>query len=207
MSAETMLHFLNNCTPEEKFGFRVVTQCAPVLKGVKISNLITMKPGGWRKIRAYLKKSRIICIPPYADAEKEVLFLYRYEQLERHLKNREVREFLRSCGYESFEVASVLVRLRRRYRLYAGISKEFPHELGVLLGYPVGDVQGFIDNRGENSLTSRYWKVYQNPKEAEKIFDLYDRVKEQALKEIMCGRTLSHVAVSAAIPSLCRRTM
>lgn len=196
MSAETMLHFLNNCTPEEKFGFRVVTQCAPVLKGVKISNLITMEPGGWRKIRAYLKKSRIICIPLYADAEKEVLFLYRYEQLERHLKNREVREFLRSCGYESFEVASVLVRLRRRYQLYAGISKEFPHELGVLLGYPVGDVQGFIDNRGENSLTSRYWKVYQNPKEAEKIFDLYDRVKEQALKEIMCGRTLSHVAVS-----------
>ena len=196
MSAETMLHFLNNCTPEEKFGFRVVTQCAPVLKGVKISNLITMKPGGWRKIRAYLKKSRIICIPLYADAEKEVLFLYRYEQLERHLKNREVREFLRSCGYESFEVASALVRLRRRYQLYAGISKEFPHELGVLLGYPVGDVQGFIDNRGENSLTSRYWKVYQNPKEAEKIFDLYDRVKEQALKEIMCGRTLSHVAVS-----------
>mgnify|MGYP005945215475 FL=1 len=196
MSAETMLHFLNNCTPEEKFGFRVVTQCAPVLKGVKISNLITMKPGGWRKIRAYLKKSRIICIPLYADAEKEVLFLYRYEQLERHLKNREVREFLRGCGYESFEVASVLVRLRRRYQLYAGISKEFPHELGVLLGYPVGDVQGFIDNRGENSLTSRYWKVYQNPKEAEKIFDLYDRVKEQALKEIMCGRTLSHVAVS-----------
>lgn len=196
MSAETMLHFLNNCTPEEKFGFRVVTQCAPVLKGVKISNLITMKPGGWRKIRAYLKKSRIICTPLYADAEKEVLFLYRYEQLERHLKNREVREFLRSCGYESFEVASVLVRLRRRYQLYAGISKEFPHELGVLLGYPVGDVQGFIDNRGENSLTSRYWKVYQNPKEAEKIFDLYDRVKEQALKEIMCGRTLSHVAVS-----------
>lgn len=196
MSAETMLHFLNNCTPEEKFGFRVVTQCAPVLKGVKISNLITMKPGGWRKIRAYLKKSRIICIPLYADAEKEVLFLYRYEQLERHLKNREVREFLRGCGYESFEVASVLVRLRRRYRLYAGISKEFPHELGVLLGYPVGDVQGFIDNRGENSLTSRYWKVYQNPKEAERIFDLYDRVKEQALKEIMCGQTLSHVAVS-----------
>lgn len=196
MSAETMLHFLNNCTPEEKFGFRVVTQCAPVLKGVKISNLITMKTGGWRKIRAYLKKSRIICIPLYADAEKEVLFLYRYEQLEQHLKNREVREFLRGCGYESFEVASVLVRLRRRYRLYAGISKEFPHELGVLLGYPVGDVQGFIDNRGENSLTSRYWKVYQNPKEAERIFDLYDRVKEQALKEIMCGRTLSHVAVS-----------
>ena len=148
MSAETMIHFLNHCTSEEKFGFRVVTQCAPVLKGVKISNLITMKPGGWRKIRAYLKKSRIICIPLYADAEKEVLFLYRYEQLERHLKNREVCEFLRSCGYDRFDVASILARLKRRYQRYAGISEEFPHELGVLLGYPVGDVQGFIANLG-----------------------------------------------------------
>ena len=125
MSAETMLHFLNNCTPEEKFGFRVVTQCAPVLKGVKISNLITMKPGGWHKIRAYLKKSRIICIPLYADAEKEVLFLYRYEQLERHLKNREVQEFLKSCGYDRFDVASVLARLRRRYQRYAEYPKSF----------------------------------------------------------------------------------
>lgn len=196
MSAETMLHFLNNCTAEEKFGFRVVTQCAPVLKGVKISNLITMKPGCWRKIRTYLKKSRIICIQLYADREKEVLFLYRYEQLERHLSLREVREFLMSCGYDRFDVASVLSRLRRRYQRYAVTQKEFPHELGVLLGYPVGDVQGFIANRGENSLTSRYWKVYQNPKEAEKIFDLYDRVKEQALREIMCGRSLSYVAVS-----------
>lgn len=196
MSAETMLHFLNNCTPEEKFGFRVVTQCAPVLKGVKISNLITMKPGGFRKIRAYLKKSRIICIPLYADAEKEVLFLYRYDRLEQHLKRNDVREFLKSCGYERFDVASVLARLRRRYQRYAGTTREFPHELGVLLEYPVADVRGFIANRGENSLTSRYWKVYQNPAEAEKTFDLYDRVKEQALREIMCGRNLSYVAVS-----------
>ena len=77
--------------------------------------------------------------PALRRCRKEVLFLYRYEQLERHLKNREVQEFLKSCGYDRFDVASVLARLRRRYQRYAGISKEFPHELGVLLGYPVGD--------------------------------------------------------------------
>ena len=61
MSAETMLHFLNNCTPEEKFGFRVVTQCAPVLKGVKISNLITMKPGGFKEEQNYLHPALCRC--------------------------------------------------------------------------------------------------------------------------------------------------
>ena len=142
MSAETMLHFLNNCTPEEKFGFRVVTQCAPVLKGVKISNLITMKPGGWRKIRAYLKKSRIICIPLYADAEKEVLFLYRYEQLERHLKNREVREFLRSCGYESFDDRRVfhIIIITRIY--LHGRRKR--NTMGNVLRFPVCFVSIYI---------------------------------------------------------------
>ncbi len=46
---------------------------------------------------------RRIIIPLYADAEKEVLFLYRYEQLERHLKNREVQGILKSCGYDRFD--------------------------------------------------------------------------------------------------------
>ena len=196
MSAETMLSFLQNCTPEARLGFKVATQCAPVLKGVKISNLITVKKGSWLQIRYFLKKSRIICIPLYTDKEKEVLFLYRSEQLEAHLKRPEVRGFLQQYGYEAFEVAAVIKQLRQRYRQYAGGGMEFPHELGVLLEYPVGDVEGFIANHGENSLTVRYWKVYENPQEAERIFRLYDEAKEQALKEIINGYPLHQVVVS-----------
>lgn len=196
MSAETMLSFLQNCTPEAKLGFQVVNQCAPVLKGVKISNLITLRPGGWLQIRKYLRKSRIICVPLYIDGEKEVLFLYRYDRLEAHLKRPDVRQFLQQLGYESFQIADVLKQLRRRYQQYAGVGREFPHELGVLLEYPVADVEGFIKNRGENSLAVRYWKVYQNLQEAERIFRMYDEAKEQALKEIINGYPLCQVAVS-----------
>lgn len=196
MSAETMLSFLQNCTPEAKLGFQVVNQCAPVLKGVKISNLITLRPGGWMQIRKYLRKSRIICVPLYIDREKEVLFLYRYDRLEAHLKRPDVRQFLQQLGYESFQIADVLKQLRRRYQQYAGVGREFPHELGVLLEYPVADVEGFIKNRGENSLAVRYWKVYQNLQEAERIFRMYDEAKEQALKEIINGYPLCQVAVS-----------
>ena len=99
MPAETMLMYLQNCGPEGRLGFQVAVQCAPVLKDVKISNLITVKPGGWHKIRADLKKSRIICVPLYMDKEKEVLFLYRYMRLDNFLRQKSVRRFLRNYGY------------------------------------------------------------------------------------------------------------
>lgn len=195
MSAETMLAFLKDCSPEGRLGFQVAVQCAPVLKGVKVSNLMTVKPGQWHQIRARLRKSRIICILLYADARREVLFLYRYEQMAALLGQKKVRSFLAEYGYTAFDVAAVFKRLRRRYQQYAGGVLEFPHELGVLLEYPVEDVEGFIRNRGENSLAARYWKVYHNPQEAERTFQIYDAAKEQALMEIVGGSALDEVAV------------
>lgn len=195
MSVETMLSFLQSCGPEGRLGFQVAVQCAPVLKNVKISNLMTGKPGSWQRIRKELKKSRIICIPLYMDQDKEVLFLYRYHRLENHLQREEVSGFLCYFGYEEYKIAAVLRRLRERYRQYAGEGGPFPHELGVLLEYPVEDVEGFIVNQGRNSLTARYWKVYHNQQEAERIFHLYDEAKERALWEIVQGFPLCRVAV------------
>ena len=194
MSVETMISFLNTCSPEGRLGFQVAVQCAPVLKGVKISNLITVKPGEWLEIRERLKTSQVICIPLYQGWEKEVLFLYRYNQLERHLKIESVRTFLQDQGYEDCRVAPVLGRLRQRYRQFAGMGGEFLHELGVLLEYPVEDVKGFIANQGRNSLMTRYWKVYHNKPEAERIFRIYDEAKEQGLWEIVQGASLGKVA-------------
>lgn len=196
MSAETMLTFLRNCTPEERLGFQVVIQCAPVLKGIKISNMISVEAGTWRRIRRYLQGCKVICVLLYADGKKEVLYLYRYEMLERHLRQKKVRTFLMQYGYQLFDVANVLARLRNRYQRYAGAGKEFPHELGILLEYPVEDVEGFIANQGQNSLMVKYWKVYHDREHAEKIFRMYDEAKETAMEEILNGYPLAKVAVS-----------
>lgn len=39
-------------------------------------------------------------------------------------------------------------------------SADFPHEIGVFLGYPLGDVVGFIENRGKNFTCCGCWKSY-----------------------------------------------
>lgn len=195
MSVETMLSFLQSCDPEGRLGFQVAVQCAPVLKGVKISNLMTARPGSRQYIREGLKQSRVICVPLYQDREKEVLFLYRFDRLNEHLRKRQVQGFLRRCGYEDCGIAEVLKLLRQRYRQFHAAGGDFPHELGVLLEYPVEDVEGFIANQGQNSLMTRYWKVYHNRQEAERVFHMYDEAKEQALREIVQGSSLGEVTV------------
>lgn len=170
-------------------------QCAPVLKGIKAANLVTARPGNWRFVRQELTGCRVICALIYADAGKEVLFLYRYGLLEQHLKNRQVRVFLEGYGYQATDVAGVLKRLGRRYQRYVGLGEEFPHELGVILGYPVADVEGFIANRGRNSLLSGYWKVYQNREYARRVFQSYDEAKEAVARELLEGYSLAATAL------------
>lgn len=195
MSEDTMLSFLDSCNQEQRLRFQIAAQCAPVLKGIKASNLITVKPGGFNQLRRHLKKSRVICVLLYADAEREVLFLFRYELLEQLLIHPKVRRFLAGFGYRTFAIGGVLSLLVKRYRRYKGAEADFPHELGVLLEYPVEDVEGFILNQGKNSLLTKYWKVYHNQEYAERIFRMYDEAKEAAMGEIVNGYSLERVAV------------
>lgn len=196
MSAAEILSYLTRCTTRQRLEFQLVMQCAPVLKNVKVSNLLTVRAGEWQQVCEELRDSRIIAILLYADGRREVVFCCRYEQLEAYLMRPEVRGFLWDCGYgrKLYDVASVVRRLRRRYQQYAGAGKEFPHELGVLLGYPVEDVRGFIANGGQGGLLSGYWKVYGDVEGAKQKFRVYDEAKECALQELMSGWPLRRVA-------------
>lgn len=196
MSAETMLTFLDQCSLESRLGFQVASHCAPVLKGIKISNIMTAERGTWKRLVRSLKGSKILCSLLSAYGGREVLLLYRYEKLREHLLKEQVQRFLESCGYEDFGVAAVIIRLRKRYAEYVKNRQGFPHELGVILEYPVEDVKGFIENNGKNCLLEKYWKVYHDRERAERIFAWYDEARELAMEEIMAGYRLSQIAVS-----------
>ena len=196
MSAETMLAFLDQCSLESRLGFFVASHCAPVLKGIKISNIMTAERGTWKRLVRSLKGSNILCVLLSAQGGREVLLLYRYEKLREHLMKEQVRKFLESQGYDDIRVPAVITRLRKQYAEYVRNRQGFPHELGVILEYPVEDVKGFIENRGKNCLLEKYWKVYHHREKAEKIFAWYDEARELAMEEIMAGYRLNQIAVS-----------
>ncbi|MBT9774972.1 DUF3793 family protein [Clostridium sp. MCC353] len=196
LSADMILNYLGQCDKERKLEFHIVCQCAPVLKGVKISNIVTVAAGAWKTVKRTLAESRIICVPLFVGKEKDVIFLYRYEEMAEHLKNENVRRFMEEYGYIKPTVESVIFRLRRRYQDYSEGKAGFPHELGVLLEYPLEDVLGFIQNQGKNCLLCRYWKVYHNKERAKEIFRQYDEARECAMKEMIAGCPLKQVASS-----------
>ena len=124
------------------------------------------------------------------------LLLYRKRSLEGYLDQEKVKELLKEFGYSCTSLKEILVTFRKHYQEYLQKKCPFPHEIGFLLGYPPEDVEGFIANRGRNSLTAKYWKVYHNREHAETMFRLYDEAKETALREILNGYPLVKVAVS-----------
>lgn len=196
MSSEVILNYLGQCDGNKKLEFRVVCQCAPVLKGIKISNLVRIPAGTWKMLWHTLIGSHVICVPLYFGKDSDMIFLYRYNKMEDHLRKEEVGSFLKEYGYQNLSVSGVIARLRVRYEEYMEGKAEFPHELGVILEYPVEDVQGFICNQGKNCLLSKYWKVYHNKEKAEETFKRYDQVRENAMAEMIAGRPLRQVAVS-----------
>lgn len=197
MSVETILSYLNSCTSEHQISFQIASQCAPVLKGIKAANLITAPKGALRLLQNRLKGSHVICVSLYSGENKDVLFLYRYQMLKKHFRKSKVQNFLKKYGYTAFDVASVLIQLRKRYEDFAEGRRSFPHELGVILEYPVEDVEGFIRNEGENYLLSGYWKVYHDREASQLMFRRYDEAREHAMRQMMQGYSLFEIAAEA----------
>ncbi len=195
MTDETMLAFLENSTPESRLVFHVGLVCAPLLKNLKVASLINTAHNEYRQIRASLRQSRILCYILYADSSRDILLLFRRDRMESILSDLKIQKFLGRFGYEAFDIPPVLRHLRQRYTQYISAGEGFPDEMGVLLGYPLDDVESYILNHGENSLITRYWKVYHNPSSAEKTFKAYDDAEKQVLTEIIHGCSLNQVAV------------
>lgn len=98
-----------------------------------------------------------------------LVYVYRPTMLQRHLQEEEAGRFLQSFGYTGQSLEKDLRWLQKR------LSKrsEFPHEIGLFLGYPLKDVCGFIQNEGQNFQYSGYWKVYGDLESAKRQFEAY----------------------------------
>ena len=55
--------------------------------------------------------------------------------------DEEIKTFIRNFGYDDINLAKCLNRLAIRLKV-----DDFPHEIGLVLGYPLDDVKAFIKN-------------------------------------------------------------
>lgn len=160
---------------------RLALQCAPVITGIKMSNLLTASSVDEKRIYEILKETEIQYYCLYRQGKKTTYLLFRLTEFVAYLHNPNVQHVLKQAGYHDLTFGGVLKIFQNRYISYMRYRKDFPHEMGLLLGYPTEDVEGFIENKGENYLYTGYWKVYKDVEEKKLLFDAYESAKEGLL--------------------------
>lgn len=170
---------------------QLALQCSPVIAGVKISNLLCIKSNCEKELTDIMKDSGLMIYKLCTGNKGTTYLIYRKSELENYILNEKAKDFLNNEGYKDFTLDKVLKRFKKRYAAYMALHENFPHEMGILLGYPIEDVKGFIDNKGKDYLYSGYWKVYQNVNEKKEIFEKYDRATEVVINMVSRGMDMS----------------
>ncbi len=194
MPAEVMLYFLKHKDDRVRLLFQVIFQCAPFLKGLKISAGIMVDKSLYCGLDSVLRETGITYKKLMEAEGKALVLLYREKELGEYLSRVGIRSFLHHYGYEKMGFMEKLDRLSVRAAGYAKKQMGFPHEIGIFLGYPIEDVRGFIKNEGKNCLLSGYWKVYSDPVRAEIIFHRFDEARDCAVNEFLTGMNLARIA-------------
>ena len=160
---------------------RLALQCAPVITGIKISNLLTASSEDEKRINDILIGTEIQHYCLFRQGENTIYLLYRRSELEGYLQEFYVKRLLHRYGYQDLSLLGILEILQKRYELYRNKMGGFPHEMGLFLGYPVEDVEGFIQCNGKDYLYAGYWKVYKDVDEKKMLFEAYESAKEGLL--------------------------
>ena len=106
------------------------------------------------------------------DGGKRVLFINE-KSMEKVLVNKRCINFLKFVGYSSdYELNDYMDELVFRLQ-----SEEFPHEIGVFLGYPLKAVLGFMGS-GKNALVEvKNWRIYGDKEISYEVYNNFMRDK------------------------------
>ena len=173
----------------------IVRHCAPTLANLKTGSLfvcpITDRPSFFSSLRSLnelLVPKGLRALPLRIREYSALVYLYRPSRLKKDLENPAAIKILQDYGYSCY--GKCLPKLIERVRA----SEEFPHEIGLFLGYPPEDVQGFLDHRP--CKCSGCWKVYGDENKAKKTFDLYKKCERVYCQQLAQGIDIKRLTVA-----------
>ena len=165
----------------------LIRHCAPTLAGLKTANMVNVPYTSEAELTAQLNILNDKLNPKGVRLElltckgkTALVYVCRPDKLDADLCS--ACDLLDREGYPGCERESCLSCLKARL----SEKGDFPHEIGLFLGYPPEDVDGFIQNRGQSCKCVGAWKVYGDAEEAEKTFarfrkctDIYQKRHEE----------------------------
>ena len=175
-----------------RFEELLIMHASPTLANLKPASLISMRDSEHEKeCLENLEKRGLMFFPLINNKGQNLLLVYRNDKLKRALSNPLASKIMEHLGYpEGLE--EKLGFLRKRFQ-----ATSCPHEVGLFLGYPAEDVEGFIRDGGKNPMLSGLWKVYSSADRAIKLFSMYGRCRDIYRTMYRNGTSIARLCVSA----------
>ena len=114
------------------------------------------------------------------DGGVRIVFINK-DSLSKVLNNKKCLNFLKFVGYPSnYDLDKYINVLIDKLN-----TKDFPHEIGIFLGYPLKDVVGFMGYGKYKFCKTRYWRVYGDESISDNVYNQFisDRAKIKSLLE------------------------
>lgn len=166
--------------------------CGATFALLKPASMFCADCGECRKLKRYEKSfgKKDFCFEVLRkDGDKNLIYVYHRKMLSDVLFEKSNRSFLEAEGYEYDDVGCALDNLKNRL-LKGG---EFPHEVGIFLGYPLEDVEGFKKSPSDGVLMSGYWKVYRDCERKKQIFERYKKCTWHICEKMRQGKKLAEI--------------
>jgi len=177
----------------------LVIYCSPTLAGLKTGNLFTAAyQKGERLLDEIRRLNRLLApkglrvIPMREIGNRVLIYVYRPSKLEKDFSDCQTAAMLRKLGYPCEKPERCIVYLAEKLRE----NQTFPHEIGLFLGYPPEDVQGFIENRAGHFKYVGYWKVYGDVEQAQIRFQMYKKCTDIYYAQWLKGFSIERLTVS-----------
>ena len=182
----------------------IVRHCAPTLAGLKTGNMFMASFSSEEELDGEMERLNMILeekglritalrIGCHANCGKgcirALMYIYRPGQLQSDLDEAEAKAILAGFGYEDGDHEICIRKLTDRICE----CEDFPHEVGLFLGYPPEDVRGFIELGGRKSKASGYWKVYSNEQETRRLFEKYTACTNEFCRKLDAGASFAEL--------------
>ena len=177
---------------------QVIRHCAPTLARLKTANMFTCpfdsREEMLQNVRLLNKRlqRKGLCVLPLRYREGlGLIYVFRPAKLADDLNGQTARSLLSACGYRCQSTAQYLRCLMARLEA----DGEFPHEIGLFLGYPPEDVEGFM--RCPNGCKCcGCWKVYGDAEKARRTFARYRKCADVYMRLWAQGRSIERLTVA-----------
>lgn len=161
-----------------------IRSSSPSVCGLKPVNLFTVSSEIFsaeilREWQIIVKEQELTVSAFKISDRTTMLFIYNKKWIQEIIENPAVVLYLEKKGYSSIQdtnktIQDLFSRLKSK--------KDFPHEVGIFLGYPFDDVIKFEEHQGKSCKYCGYWKAYCNPEKAKECCNRFRECSQMCAK-------------------------